>query len=337
MSPAEQGTRTRGKSWILDVRDSVALSKQILSGLEAELLDSWSTDPTFTVFSNDDQFHRVRNLDETISIANGRIISIIGHFPLKYRERSFGIDLWCSNHSEPKLKVELKLSGPNDSATDELFNHLTAKLGAVIQRHSLSGAELQNEQVGVGGRSATVAASPLKDDPLDELDTLLKLRGERRQRVFISYSHDDEAHKQWTFKLACDLQAVGVWVIFDQFLPLGSNLALFMSHNLVDSDRVIAVCTPGYVDKANAGVGGAGYETTVLTQSLMENQNADRVIPVIARQHPPYRVPTYLFSRKYIDFSNKDEYAERFEELARDILGAAKTSRPPLGQNPFQN
>lgn len=34
--------------------------------------------------------------------------------------------------------------------------------------------------------------------------------------VFISYSHDDDAHKDWVYKLACKLVENGVDTLLDQ-------------------------------------------------------------------------------------------------------------------------
>ena len=58
--------------------------------------------------------------------------------------------------------------------------------------------------------------------------------------VFISYSHDNEPHKEWVYNLACRLIESGVETILDQWdLQLGSNLAKFMEQGLSSSDRVL--------------------------------------------------------------------------------------------------
>ena len=47
-------------------------------------------------------------------------------------------------------------------------------------------------------------------------------------RVFISYSHDSQAHKDWVRHLAEKLQRNGVDTILDQWdLRLGGDLAFF--------------------------------------------------------------------------------------------------------------
>jgi len=48
-------------------------------------------------------------------------------------------------------------------------------------------------------------------------------------RVFISYSHDSEAHKAWVLKLATDLRTASVDAGLDQWdLALGQDTSAFM-------------------------------------------------------------------------------------------------------------
>ena len=72
-------------------------------------------------------------------------------------------------------------------------------------------------------------------------------------KVFVSYSHDNQPHKDWVLALATRLVANGVDVVLDQWdLTLGSDLARFMETGLTAAQRVLAVCSDPYVEKANA-------------------------------------------------------------------------------------
>ncbi|WP_190287588.1 MULTISPECIES: toll/interleukin-1 receptor domain-containing protein [unclassified Rhodococcus (in: high G+C Gram-positive bacteria)] len=332
------GTRKRGRTWEVTTDQHIQFACSVLPQLEVELLTHSSLEPlTFTIFSENDAFHRVPDLEKTLSKVTGYIKTAIGHFTAIKNEVKFDTEIWIYRHENAaQTTVRVGVSGPNSDDTDEYFSAISSSIEKIIRQTTASPASATQNQVGTGTSSAVLTTSntPTQSDPLDEIDALLKVRGERRQRVFISYSHDSEAHKNWTYNLACELQSVGVWVIFDQFLSLGSNLAVFMNHNLIDSDRVIAVCTPEYIRKANTATGGAGHESTILTQSLMEDQSSDRVIPLI-RNQPDCKVPTYLYGRKYVNFNDDSKHAEKFDELARDLLGATKLARPPLGPNPF--
>jgi hypothetical protein len=159
---------------------------------------------------------------------------------------------------------------------------------------------------------------------------------EKAPRVFISYSHDDESHKQWVLMLATRLVANGVDAILDQWdMRLGGNLPTFMEKGLVDAERVLAVCSESYVQKANDGKGGVGYEKTILTGQMMQNINTDRVIPVRRKNESENAVPTFLLGRLYVDMREGKDFEAAYTELLRDIHGQPVAPRPPLGKNPF--
>jgi len=154
-------------------------------------------------------------------------------------------------------------------------------------------------------------------------------------RVFMSYSHDNQAHKDWVLKLATRLVANGVDVLLDQWdMRLGSDLPRFMETGLAGACRVLTVCSDTYVEKANGGLGGVGYEKMILSGQLMREVTADRIIPVI-RDNTLGEVPTFLLSRLYVDFRNEQAFEARYTELLRDIHGQPVAPRPALGPNPF--
>lgn len=155
-------------------------------------------------------------------------------------------------------------------------------------------------------------------------------------KVFVSYSHDSEAHKDWVLALATRLIANGVDVVLDQWdLRLGSDLPHFMEQGLSAAQRVLAVCTESYVGKANAGRGGVGYEKMILTAQLMQDITSDRIVPVIRTNSLAQPVPTFLSSRVFIDFRDDLAFEAKYAELIRDIHGQEIKPRPPLGRNPF--
>ncbi len=79
----------------------------------------------------------------------------------------------------------------------------------------------------------------------------------RPPRVFISYSHDDRDHRRWVLGLGEELRRNGVDPIIDAWdLRPGADVLKFMEHSLINSDRVLLICTEKYVDKMNDGVGG---------------------------------------------------------------------------------
>ena len=154
--------------------------------------------------------------------------------------------------------------------------------------------------------------------------------------VFISYSHDGESHERWVEKLASDLRYHGVNAIFDKWdLRLGKDLRFFMENGLSTSNLVICICSENYVQKVNSGVGGAGYEGSLITSDLIENTNLEYIIPVVRNNNSLQKVPLALKSKLHIDFSDDSQYVTNYTKLLERIYGEDIKKKPPLGQNPF--
>lgn len=159
---------------------------------------------------------------------------------------------------------------------------------------------------------------------------------ENAPKVFVSYSHDDQKHKEWILALSTRLVANGVNVILDQLdLNLGGDLPRFMESGLTEADRVLTVCTTPYVSKANASKGGVGYEKMILTAQLMHDVTAEKIIPIIRRNEGLVVLPTFLGGRVYVDFRDDVQYESNYAALIREIHGIKIKPRPPLGHNPF--
>ena len=125
-------------------------------------------------------------------------------------------------------------------------------------------------------------------------------------KVFISYSHDSQEHKKWVLDLATRLRNTGVDAVIDQWeLRPGDDLPHFMETQLAASDYVLMICTNRYVEKANAGVGGVGYEKMIITSDLMKRIDSNKVIPLI-RQQGSHDLPTFLKSKLFIEFSKPE-------------------------------
>jgi len=152
--------------------------------------------------------------------------------------------------------------------------------------------------------------------------------------VFLSYSHDSPEHRNWVINLAEKLMAHGVDVILDMWeLGPGDDISAFMERGLAKADRVVMVCTPNYLAKAQAGKGGVGYEKTIMTAEYMKSMDSKRVIPII-RQTGAEMVPSFLGTKKYLDFSTDDRVEFNFDELVRELHGRPLFEKPALGAAP---
>lgn len=158
---------------------------------------------------------------------------------------------------------------------------------------------------------------------------------EKSPRIFLSYSHDSSEHKEWVLGLASQLVQAGIDVILDQWdLEPGDDLAFFMERSVTSSDRVILVCSGTYVEKANAGRGGVGYEKMIVTSELMEKLDTRKFIPIV-RNAGPEKLPSFLGSRLYIDFDDDALQEPSLEQLIRAIHDTPKVSKPQIGRNPY--
>ena len=156
-------------------------------------------------------------------------------------------------------------------------------------------------------------------------------------KVFISYSHDSQEHKKWVLDFATQLRNNGVDAIIDQWeLRPGDDLPHFMETHLSDSDYVVMVCTDKYVEKANAGSGGVGYEKMIITADLLANIDSNKVIPII-RQYGTREVPTFLKTKLFINLSSDNDYEFGFDELVRNFHNAPLYKKPDVGNNPFKS
>lgn len=156
-------------------------------------------------------------------------------------------------------------------------------------------------------------------------------------RVFVSYSHDSAQHKKWVLEFATTLRNRGVDVVLDQWdLQPGDDLPHFMETHLSSADFVLIVCTSKYVEKANAGEGGVGYEKMIVTSSLLSRIDSNKVIPII-RQDGTNNRPTFLQTKLYVDFSNDADVEYSLDELLRVLLNAPLYKKPEIGANPFQS
>ncbi|MDD4863370.1 MAG: toll/interleukin-1 receptor domain-containing protein [Alishewanella agri] len=154
-------------------------------------------------------------------------------------------------------------------------------------------------------------------------------------KCFVSYSHDSMDHKKWVLDFATRLRNNGVDAILDQWdLQPGDDLPHFMERGLIAADRVLMVCTDKYVEKANSGAGGVGYEKMIVTADLLKTIDSNKVIPLI-RQNGSHNVPNFLRSKLFLDFSRPDQFEFSFDELIRTLHNAPLYEKPPVANNPF--
>lgn len=159
------------------------------------------------------------------------------------------------------------------------------------------------------------------------------------KKVFISYSWGNKEHQDWIVNLSKRLMADTVDVILDRWsLKDGHDIYSFMEEMVKSDDifRVLIMCDEKYKLKADDREGGVGTETQIITPNLYSKEKQEKFIPIVLERNEsgnPF-LPVYLASRKYIDFSQEEDFEDSYEDLLRNILEVPSIPKPKLGANP---
>ena len=114
-------------------------------------------------------------------------------------------------------------------------------------------------------------------------------------KVFISYSRDNDDHKNWVRELAARLRSDGIDVTLDQWhLVPGDQLPEFMERSVRGSDYVLIICTYKYKERSNNRQGGVGYEGDIITAEFMATRNHRKFIPILRQQPWEDSAPNWL-------------------------------------------
>lgn len=148
--------------------------------------------------------------------------------------------------------------------------------------------------------------------------------------VFISYSWEDDKHKDWVRSLADDLLHSGIEVTLDQYdLIPGDRIPFFMEQAVSTADKVIIVCTPIYKQKADSREGGVGYEGNIITDELYKGI-ARKFIPIVRKGPIDNVLPKYLASTCYLDFTDDQKYEQNLSILLSALRGESR--KPPVNK-----
>ena len=153
------------------------------------------------------------------------------------------------------------------------------------------------------------------------------------KKIFISYAWGAKDHQDWVIELGTRLMSNSVDVILDRWsLKDGQDIYAFMESMVKAKEifRVLILCDKNYKLKADDRSGGVGTETQIITPEIYGDQNQEKFIPIVLERDEDGNtyLPTFLASRKYIDFSKEEYFEDSYEELLRNILEAPAIARP---------
>ncbi len=128
-------------------------------------------------------------------------------------------------------------------------------------------------------------------------------------KVFISYSHDSDEHREWVLGLSERLRKDGITTILDQYaIQDGSppeGWPNWMSNSMDEATRVLCICTETYYRRFHGheipGKGkGVGWEGGIITQDLYSQYNiSNKFIAVLRKLDDESYIPKPLRSRTH--------------------------------------
>ncbi|KNZ41851.1 toll/interleukin-1 receptor domain-containing protein [Acetobacterium bakii] len=147
-------------------------------------------------------------------------------------------------------------------------------------------------------------------------------------KVFISYSWEDDVHKNWVKEFAIKLQEEGIQISIDQWdLTLGDQLPQYMETSIRENDFVLIICTPEYKKKSDNRLGGVGYEGDIITGELFVQQNKNKFIPVLRKGNWETAAPSWLQGRLGVDLLGDQYLKNGYNNLVTTLLNK-KNKKP---------
>jgi hypothetical protein len=183
---------------------------------------------------------------------------------------------------------------------------------------------------------------PFEPTAVSEIDRLMGVQENlndteydlpRNPLIFISYTWDDEPHKEWVLKLANRFISEGIDAIIDRHeLRPGRNMPHFMERAIAKADKVLIIFTPGYKEKADNRTGGAGYEYSIMNADLYHNQTTnEKIIPILRAGTQQESIPAFMRQFIYLDMSDNRAFSDRYNELKKYIRNEPIIEKPAVG------
>jgi SEFIR domain len=156
------------------------------------------------------------------------------------------------------------------------------------------------------------------DTTVNELE-----KGAPRPRVFISYSHDNEAHRENVLALSERLRKDGIETIIDQYVNgvPKQGWPRWMLDQLDAADYVLVVCTETYYrrfrghEKPGKGK-GVDWEGALITLEIYNSRSQTlKFVPVFLSNAKYDWIPEPLRAWNYYDLTSEDAYKELYEFL----------------------
>lgn len=219
-----------------------------------------------------------------------------------------------------------------ETETDSSRGFQDSSKSADYSQHVNENDKSTSEQVGVVRHQALTSpvSTRLSKSSSEPKETCSEV-----PKVFISYSWDNEDHKEWVKNLAEKLRNDGINAILDVWeLAPGDHVTHFMEEKIRESKYVLIICTPSYREKSNCRQGGVGYEDSVMTAEIYQEENHRKFIPILAKDSCKDAKPSWLTGKLHVDLSTNESYERGYLKLTATLLGERPTAPPVQRRSP---
>ncbi|MFJ7211798.1 SEFIR domain-containing protein [Amycolatopsis sp. NPDC098790] len=159
-------------------------------------------------------------------------------------------------------------------------------------------------------------------------------------RVFVTYSHDDERHRELVRDFATFLRTrAGLDVRLDQWADDGRrDWSLWAIEQLAEADFVLVIASPDYKRRAEGTeephLGrGAQFEAAMIRDNLTKDlpRATRRILPVVLPGRRVEEIPSFLNAYSTTRYEIAEFTLAGVEELLAAITGVARFSLPEIG------
>jgi tetratricopeptide (TPR) repeat protein len=115
-------------------------------------------------------------------------------------------------------------------------------------------------------------------------------------RVFISYSHDSEGHRERVLELSQRLRSEGIDALIDRYVlsPI-EGWPHWIERQIAKADHILVICTEAYRKRFEGdALGGVGWESYLIRTAAADGATSSKMIPVLLEDGAAQHVPLAL-------------------------------------------
>lgn len=183
---------------------------------------------------------------------------------------------------------------------------------SIYESYQILKEQFQNEE-GILGRIFA-----LSENVYNELaeEKPAKRAAIKNPRVFISYTGENPANREWVKAFATKLRQNGINARVDLFhLKPGYDLPQWMTNELIMADKVLLICDKYYVEKADSRKGGVGWEAMIIQGDLLSQNHSDKYVCIVREDSIDQAMPIFMRSRYALQWVETEIAGKKFEEL----------------------